>query len=187
VEIGFRLTSNSVLPAELLSFEGYSNEMDNTLNWSVVAEINNDRFDIERSENGLRWNKVAEVYGQGNSSTQLDYSYYDENVDCENCYYRLKQVGFDGASEYSNALLLGVEQKHGFNVHPNPATNKVTVDLSNCGGRISVHNSSGQLMMDIPRSVLGKNTLNVATLMRGHYYIVVQVGSKVETKRLVKL
>ena len=187
VEIGFRLTSNTVLPVELLSFDGYTEEMDNTLNWTTAAEINNDRFDIERSENGLEWDKLAEVYGQGNSTAEHDYSYYDENADCDNCYYRLKQIDFDGNYEYSNAILLVVERKKGFNLYPNPALDEVTVDMPDEEGQITLYNSSGQLLMSLENSVIGKNKLVVSSLTRGHYYIVVRFADRVETRRLVKL
>ncbi|MFT6715500.1 MAG: hypothetical protein ACJA0Q_000127 [Saprospiraceae bacterium] len=187
VEIGFRLVSNIVLPVELLSFDGYTEEMDNTLNWSAAVEINNDRFDIERSENGLKWDKIAEVYGQGNSAVQHDYSYYDENADCDNCYYRLRQVDLDGAYEYSGSILLVIERKKGFNVYPNPAVNDVTVDMNEELGEIALYNSSGQLLMTIENSVIGKNRLNVSSLTRGHYYFVVRFLDRVETRRLVKL
>ncbi|MFT6745968.1 MAG: hypothetical protein ACJAZ2_000306, partial [Glaciecola sp.] len=187
VEIGFRLVSNIVLPVELLSFDGHAEEMDNTLNWSTAAEINNDRFDIERSENGLIWDKITEVYGQGNTSTQHDYSYFDKNAECDNCYYRLKQVDFDGEYEYSGAILLVVERKKGFNVYPNPAIDNVTVDMSEAEGVISLYNSSGQLLMSVQNSVIGKNKLNVSSLTRGHYYIVVRFADRIETRRLVKL
>lgn len=187
VEIGFRLVSNTVLPVELLSFDGYTEDLDNTLNWSTGAEIDNDRFDIERSENGLKWDKIAEVYGQGNTSIQHDYSYYDENAACDNCYYRLKQIDFDGAHEYSSTILLVIKRETGFNVYPNPATNEVTVEMSEQHEQISLYNSSGQLLKSLQKSVIGKNNINVSMLTRGHYYIVVHFPDRTETRRLVKL
>ena len=73
------------------------------LKWVTVSEINNSRFDVERSTDGTLWSKVGEVKGAGNSNDQLDYSLADDAPLLGTSYYRLRQVGLNGHCTYSDA------------------------------------------------------------------------------------
>ena len=73
------------------------------LKWVTVSEINNSRFDVERSTDGTLWSKVGEVQGAGNSNDQLDYTLTDDAPLMGTSYYRLRQVGLDGHCAYSDA------------------------------------------------------------------------------------
>ena len=88
------------LPIELLSFNAKSSKNFVLLKWATAAEINNDHFTIEKSNNGINFNEVATINGTGNSNTLKEYAYSDENPYTVT-YYRLKQTDFNGAYTYS--------------------------------------------------------------------------------------
>ncbi len=92
------------LPIELLSFSCESKENGVELNWSTATETNNDYFILERSYNGVNFERISIIEGMGTTSIQHDYSYTDlypyEGV----TYYRLSQVDFDGHREYFNIV-----------------------------------------------------------------------------------
>ncbi|MFN6037964.1 MAG: hypothetical protein ACK452_05815, partial [Bacteroidota bacterium] len=70
----------SPLPIELLTFEASENGNDIELNWSTASEQNNNFYTIERSANGIDFIPVGIIASKapnGNSSTQLNYSYID--------------------------------------------------------------------------------------------------------------
>jgi hypothetical protein len=97
--------SNSVsLPIELLYFKGENSERYNHLNWSTASENNNDYFNIEKSIDGEFWDIINKQSGAGNSTTKLEYSFVDQNVERMVNYYRLKQTDYDGNFKYSDII-----------------------------------------------------------------------------------
>jgi len=92
------------LPIELISFYGRKYNNANYLTWEVASELNNDRFEIERSLDGLNWTYVSMVTGAGTSSQQRTYAMLDNRYDNLINYYRLAQYDFDGTVTYSKMI-----------------------------------------------------------------------------------
>ena len=72
--------------------------------WSTHLEINNDYFEIEHSLNNADFRQVGIIDGAGNSSVIQNYSYLHSGAVLGNNYYRIKQVDFDGHSDYSKVV-----------------------------------------------------------------------------------
>jgi len=76
------------------------------------------------------------VSGNGNSQHQIDYSYIDNHIGKtqNTIFYRLKQIDFDGAFEYSSIRVVHFKKEvdftMGLTAYPNPFSNEVTVALS---------------------------------------------------------
>ena len=92
------------LPIELLYFNGVAHGRVNNLYWSTASENNNDYFNIEKSSDDEIWVDIDKQKGAGNSSTQLYYSFSDNNVEKIINYYRLKQTDYDGNFKYSDII-----------------------------------------------------------------------------------
>ena len=97
------------LPISLISFTGKNSvtgldKNKNILSWSTASEQNNDYFNIEKTKDGKDWNSIARENGAGNSTTQLYYSFVDDNVESGINYYRLKQTDYDGKFKYSETI-----------------------------------------------------------------------------------
>jgi len=92
--------NNTTLPIELVDFNVQNFKTYNILKWSTATEYNNEKFEIEKSDNGNTWIKLDEVKGAGMSVTQMNYSYIDYNPNTTD-YYRIKQIDFDGTFSYS--------------------------------------------------------------------------------------
>lgn len=86
------------LPVELISFDGRYNEDENVneILWSTASESNNERFEIYKSLNGYDWDLIEAQKGAGNSTTQINYQFYDYSIESGLAYYRLEQVDYDG-------------------------------------------------------------------------------------------
>jgi hypothetical protein len=95
---------NGVIPVELVSFT--SSVINNTvgLNWITATELNNSGFEVQKSSDNSNWNKVGFVTGHGTTSEIHTYSFFDADPVTGISYYRLKQIDFDGTSEYSNIV-----------------------------------------------------------------------------------
>lgn len=86
------------LPVALLYFS-VENKNGINVKWATATENNNDYFSVERSEDGEYFYEIGQVDGNGNSKTQIDYSFADKFAFAPVEYYRLNQVDFDGQSE----------------------------------------------------------------------------------------
>lgn len=90
------------LPVELASFSVTKTNNINTLNWKTLSEVNNAYFEIQRSYDGIHYEGLGIVVGNGNSLEVNNYSFDDKNSN--KAYYRLKQYDFDGTYEYSHII-----------------------------------------------------------------------------------
>lgn len=119
----------TTLPISLLSFDATANQNQVNLSWATASEKNNDFFTIERTVDGIDFEEVGKVAGQGNSSLKNEYTFSDTRPKNGISYYRLKQTDYNGESEYFEVKSVNI-QKGDFvsNVYPNPAVmNRTTV------------------------------------------------------------
>ncbi len=125
--------SGNSLPVELTYFEAQPSISHSAfLSWETASEINNSHFEIERSYDGRAFETVGEVAGNGNSQHQITYRYLDEMISPteNNVFYRLKQVDFDGAFEYSDIRVVRFDAlgyHHNLVAYPNPITDELTL------------------------------------------------------------
>ncbi|MCF8261878.1 MAG: T9SS type A sorting domain-containing protein [Melioribacteraceae bacterium] len=96
------------LPVELVTFAAKKVKNQIQLNWKTATELDNYGFEIERKElTGLEktnWEKIGFVKGRGNSNTTTSYSFADISPLNNVLEYRLKQIDFNGAYEYSERI-----------------------------------------------------------------------------------
>ena len=124
------------LPVDLIHFDVQtSNNLSSILHWATASEINNSHFEIERSYDAITFESVGEIAGNGNSQHLIEYSYLDKGISLlkNTVFYRLKQVDFDGAFEYSDIRVVRFDELgrgiH-FSAYPNPTTNELSVTVS---------------------------------------------------------
>ena len=111
-----------VLPIELVSFRGVLVNKKVQLTWLTASEINNDYFQVERSPDALHYNSIGTVPGAGTSTNENKYSFSDDLPDRGTNYYRLRQVDYNGAFSFSNAIAIKVlnESTNTFTLFSNP-------------------------------------------------------------------
>ena len=187
VEMAFRIIAPVVLPVEFLSFDGANEGSDNRLQWVTATEVNNDRYEIERSSNGFHWLTIGEVEGQGNALVESYYEYLDEDAKCNNCYYRLKQVDYDGEFEYSPVIVLQTNRETSFEMYPNPAVNFVNIDVPQGAVSARVFDAAGMVVLSLSLEEQTQVQVDVAALARGQYFVVLSGASGAVTERLIKL
>jgi hypothetical protein len=126
ITFGGSESGTNPLPVELTSFELEQQGNAPYLKWVTASEINNDRFEIERSLNGANWKNIAKIKGQGNTNQLTSYAYLDEeatHLGHTLLYYRLKQVDFNGDFVYTKIKSIEINSILGFDikVFPNPS------------------------------------------------------------------
>lgn len=95
--------STSPLPVELIAFDATKESNYVQLDWVTASELNNDYFEILKSDNGVHFESIGRVAGVGTSQQSNRYSFTDFDTKSSN-YYKLKQVDYDGISTYSEVI-----------------------------------------------------------------------------------
>ena len=123
---------NFTLPVKLISFTGRLNGTKVDLNWVTASEYNTKHFEVERSSDGQSFEKMTTVGARGNSSSATSYDLADTQPLKPITYYRLKIIDFDGKFEYSNIVIIRIENSVQLvtKVAPNPFTGRVDVYLT---------------------------------------------------------
>ena len=84
------------LPVELLEFTARPFGEKVRLNWSTLTELNNERFEVYRTEDMLIWDYITEQPGKGNSIQLQTYEDWDEAPFNGVQYYKLLQHDHSG-------------------------------------------------------------------------------------------
>lgn len=151
---------DGMLPVELISFEGKIAQDKVALQWSTATEINNDRFIVEHSVNGVEFLNIGQVRGSGTTSDQKDYEFMHRRPEKGLNYYRLKQIDFDGTFEYSEVISVSInDERPGITFQPNPISSGSTLLLrltSIQNGRLNIYNPLGAKVLE--RAISGEDT-----------------------------
>ncbi len=125
--------ASALLPVTWQSVEARKNGEIVDLNWSTESESNNDYFEVERSDDqGTSWYTIGQVAGNGTTQAVSEYIYTDRiALISSTTYYRLRQVDFDGSSDYSPIVSVTTDSPIAeVTVYPNPTTDYFTVRLT---------------------------------------------------------
>jgi len=120
--------NNPVLPVELINLRAVAAELGNLIQWETASERNNDFFNVERSTNSRDWETIARIEGSGDSDQVVNYQFLDDKPLPGRVFYRLKQVDFDGAFEYSYIISVttgAIPQFHVLSIYPNPTSDNI--------------------------------------------------------------
>jgi len=160
----------TVLPIELIDFNGTNNNGINELYWSTASEINNNYFTIERSMDARNWETIKFIDGAGNSNTTLIYSYYDDSYYYETSYYRLKQTDYDGKYTYSKTISISSDNKNNINIFPNPAKDFITITGTTENVLMDIYSSDGIKIKSI-KAGDNSTSINVNNFPNGIYIL----------------
>jgi len=142
----------ALLPVQLSYFEAKLQNGHVKISWRTEQEFHNNKFVIERSNNGSVFDNIGTVNGRGNSSIPVDYDYLDVNPLKGISYYRLRQIDIDGQSAYSIIKKIDnrIEGLQISRLFPNPAGDHVILQLILDKANelyVKIFNSSGQLVI----------------------------------------
>jgi hypothetical protein len=142
----------------LLSFDAKP-EGDHVLTkWSTASEINNDFFTLERSKDGVNFEKLKTVPGAGNSDRIVNYAEKDEEPLNGISYYRLKQTDYDGKTSYSQIVPIEFNSSSNARVQYNTAENNATT---------LYYNLSANALVTI--EIIDSNGKQIAVLSENQY------------------
>lgn len=183
----------SFFPVELTKFDATISKNNKIrLAWETASELDNQGFEIERSREGKKWETLDFVKGTGTTSEVQRYEWMDEKPYQEDLnYYRLKQMDFDGTTEYSAIVVAEMKSdKREIEISPNPASQFLNVRLGELEQEavIEVYNSNGQVVKSI---IASRNditiSLDISDLPSSVYWMIVSSGNTKQQQKFVKL
>lgn len=183
-----------VLPVELIQFQAKEQEGLVKLNWATASELNSSHFELERSSDGREFEKIGKVLGVGTSAERTDYKFQDKEPLIGGNYYRLRQVDFDGAFDYSKIVYVNVKNSSEMVFFPTQVQSLATLQFNTEEGgdlNISIFDSLGKMIMSkafIADEGLNSYDLEIGHLAPGAYFISIE-GERyqVTTTRFVKI
>jgi hypothetical protein len=126
------LCGSNTLPITLVEFKGQEKDATTIgLSWKTSNEINFNRFEVEKSSDGVHFVSIGLVF-PWEDANHIDYVFNDKNVTPGANYYRLKMIDNDAAYKYSNTLMFSVAATAGarITIAPNPIVDKINVQLT---------------------------------------------------------
>jgi len=192
--------NTGTLPVKLVTFKGVKSGDDAKLNWQTASEHNNSHFEVERSFDGVDFVYIGSLDGKGFSNKLINYNFVDEavfNASVRTVYYKLKQVDFDGNSEYFGPVVINNDENvdliSNVSIYPNPFTNEINVDfvVSEKGAvDVTITDMQGrQLISQKINSGKGFNNINLqlpGELKDGFYFLNVTTNGRTIKQKLVK-
>jgi hypothetical protein len=187
----------SPLPVTLEEFKGQEKNTAINLNWKTSHEENLNRFEVERSHDGVHFESIGIVFPWEDAS-HIDYAFTDKSATLGNNYYRLKMIDNNTTYKYSNMLTFSLTETLGANVTiaPNPIVDKICVQftgLSENTYRIELRNVMGQKFVEkrinITRYRQSEYLLRTASMTPGIYFLTVfeKNNKKVTSNKVVVL
>jgi hypothetical protein len=159
---------NSVLPLELIHFNGQLKDKKIGLNWTTANEKKVNKFDIERSIDGTNFIKIGELNAQ---NAAFNYLFFDEAPpQYKLLYYRLKMADLDGTTTFSKIISVdNLLINKDFKVFPNPVSNELIVENAK-GKTIDIYDFLGRIIYTTI-NFENKNILELNELIHGIYFL----------------
>lgn len=174
------------LPVTWLSFTGQQQGKSILLNWETTDELNNDHFDVERSNDGRVFVKIGQIL----SSNSNKYIFEDFSPITKG-YYRIKQLDKDGRFDYSVVIQINSSILKKWNIYPNPYTSQTALYVNEGLKNVSIQviSVSGQVIKKLSFSALNqgqKVPLSfIGSLAKGVYVITIYYDERKDFQKVV--
>lgn len=143
------------------------------IEWITYSEYNTSHFEIERSIEGMGWEKIGNIPA-ANTPQEHHYILEDITAPSSNTLYRIKQVDQDIHYSYSPVVKINaINNKPGIFIYPNPVTDNVSVKLKGNSSSIqfaSLYTAEGRLIKTEKKDT-NIYQFNTAGLPSGAYWI----------------
>lgn len=178
------------LPAELIHFNAQIVSDEPTgksgnvkLTWHTVSEQNNSGYEIQRSKDGTGWERIGFVAGSGTTDELTQYEHLDSKPFLGLNYYRLKQIDYDGAYEFSHIEVVNTTgTANRIEIYPNPATATINITGADTG-ELKITNSLGEV---VSSAAFSNTEFDISALPPGVYFITISTRDQLVTRRMVR-
>lgn len=180
------------MPVTYLYFKGKRQDTGAVqLDWATTTEQNHRYFEIERSENGIRFNRIGTVEKPDFTQAYNLYSFPDTEFAKSYPYplfYRIRQIDLNGTFEYSPIISVAGDKNAKITFGPNPSSGRVTLMLPSQPEiplEFRLINQNGNIIQQLKLKEL-KYELELSSYPRGLYSGVIQhIDGSIETLKII--
>lgn len=180
-----------VLPIEMGNFNVEKRREDVLVQWNTLNETNVKSFEIERSVDGLHFNKIGSQLALNKPST---YIIKDINVPKGiTIYYRIRTIEMNQSSSYSGVKSVFMQDDFSIKLYPNPADEMVQIEINSKHAKdilIKILDLNGVLKIEKACSTekgLMYNIISIAGLPSGIYIVQFIDDNCVKSMKLLKI
>ncbi len=174
--------TSSSLATSFSTQMAYAQEDYNIIEWTFLSDNDNFHFEIQRSENGVEWNRFKELYMHAGEK----YRVMDETPFTPVSYYRILAIEEDGRTEFSAPLTVYREANEDSQerLFPNPASSTLLLNtaLDVFGNSISteIYAPDGRIIKKDAHKALSPYLLSIDVndLPLQTHYILRVIGNK---------
>lgn len=179
-------TVTGAAPVELTWFDAQKTLSDEVLlTWATATERDNDYFAVERSTDGAAFRQIGRVEGNGTVQETRRFSFLDKTPAPGMNYYRLRQVDFDGQTEYSDVASVQFSTAR-FTIAPNPVTDRIYLSGPvETVTEIRVWDAMGSLVQ-LLGSPISAAPIDVSGYPAGVYFLEIRYDAQVERVKILK-
>jgi hypothetical protein len=186
----------SVLPVELISFQGNINKSNRvSLQWKVASNETINQFEVERSYDGIEFKTIGIVFTNEKKGIE-DYMFYETINSFDKVMYRLKMTDNRKAVSFSKILVFQTKlttSNNNIKIIGNPLTDKLTFNYTANSSQVvdvKIYDMSGRIMMSNKiTSLEGNNLISfpLASALKASMYLVeVNNGTEIQTAKFIK-
>jgi len=181
------INGSVVAPLNLKSFAGSLFKNNLLLNWSTFNEVNVSGFEIEKSVDGIAFQKLGFVSATNKASATYSFS----DVVNETSYYRLKMVDKDGSFTYSKVITINPKKQSTpkLDIFPNPVASNLTVSHEKAAANAAIKVVTVDGKVVLTRNLQAgatQSTIDVSKLIKGNYLVVFTNDGATSSTQFVK-
>lgn len=135
------------LPLQWLSFLGTYVQSGHELQWKVAGENAIRNYEVERSSDGIHFERIKEMEFRPTQESENTYVYTDNSPLSGLNYYRIRQNDLDGIYTYSQIITLKRNKDNEVLLYPVPSGDKVKLQ-GFTGRNLSLRNMQGQVVRE---------------------------------------
>jgi hypothetical protein len=181
------------LPISFTSIKAYQQGANVAVEWKVAVEQNVKNYEIEKSSNGINFNKAATQLATANNGTDMTYNWLDVNPASGNNFYRIRSIENSGLVKYSAIAKVNIGKlAPAITAYPNPVIGKqVNLQFTNVDKglyNIRLYNTVGQVVYTTQYSHTGGSAtfgFSIGNINSGAYLLEL-IGAD-NTKQTIRL
>jgi Secretion system C-terminal sorting domain len=185
---------SAVLPLHGITLSASLNAGVITIGWKTLSEQNVNKFELERSENGLNFIVVGNTPSKGDGDHTYSTTDNQYNANVKAVFYRIRSIDRDGHYSYSGIIKINLNELKGVIVSPNPFTTAVNLQFSVQGktsGTVKIFTMEGKQVFgkhfELFRGINSIEADGLQKLPHGIYILELNVNGSVKTEKIVKL
>ncbi|MBL7816432.1 MAG: T9SS type A sorting domain-containing protein [Saprospiraceae bacterium] len=151
--------------------------------FSTAHETHASHFNIERSTDGQKFEKIGTTKAKGKAAT---YEYLDRYPLSITTYYRLKMNDLNEKNDYSKVVSVSRSNVSKIKIYPNPTNNLLTIDLGNMQhATVTFLDILGRVMFN-KESQTNQMTLDLSNFESGIYMLEVKSKNVSIQEKVIK-